>query len=165
LIIGGVILGILLLICGGVGVWFAVRNSQKAAFKPALATYLALPATAPPAGSQPKPVGKMVVVDRTAKEVSDLTFDLPADLRASKPEDVTTVVLLETTKKKVTTYDDGSTGSQVSITVTVVDLATQTVTAQKTFEGAPPDEDAEDEVGDAPSNDTLRDYLKSLPRN
>jgi hypothetical protein len=109
----------------------------------------------------------MVVVDRASKDVDWLLFDLPSDLRASGPQDVATVVLLDWGKKQVDSYENGAPAYQQEVTVTVVDLATKAVIGQQHFVGGEPPQSIESSsssgTGSKPTQEVV-DYLKSLPR-
>jgi hypothetical protein len=164
-VIGGIVACVLI----GVGIWFLMRSSQTAPFKPAMATYLALPTSPAPMRGQPptKPVGKMVLVDQASKEVDWTLFDLPDDLRATKPEEVVTVVLLNWRKGKVGDYEGGGAAYQQNVTVTVIDLATKTVLCYNEIYGGPPpqniDSRSSEGTGSKPTKE-LVEYLKGLPR-
>lgn len=73
---------------------FNVRSDMMAAHEPQLMEYLSV------ASSAPGPVngflqGKLITVDRVANVLDPIFLDLPDNLRASKPEEVGTVVFLK----------------------------------------------------------------------
>jgi len=164
IIIGGLVLAVL--VAGGI--WYGARTYKRAPFRAQMATYLAPPAgMANPAGPRPA-VKKMVVVDANDKDVDDLHFDLPADLRAANPGEVTTVVWLQWNKATVGTYEGGGNAYQWSCNVTVIDKATRTTLGSQQFTGpAPPQtfygKAGESRTGDKPTDQVLN-YLRSFPR-
>src|SRR5262249_27247897 len=92
--------------CGGFfGVRSVIRANVASRFEKDLPAYVALspalppegarqPGLPPPGGITGKVKGKMVVVNVNERKIDDLYFALPDHLRASKPEEVATVVLL-----------------------------------------------------------------------
>jgi hypothetical protein len=163
-LIGGLILAVLI----GVGIWYAVRTIRRSPFRGQMSTYLT-----PPAGvvgpGEPRPaVKKMVVVDVQDKDVDGLHFDLPDNLRAATPAEVTTVVWLRWNKATVGTYSTGGSAYQWSCEVTVIDLATRTTLGTQRFTGdAPPrsfvGRRGESRSGDKPTEQVLN-YLRNFPR-
>ncbi len=75
-----------------------------------MAAYLAPPQDSNAAG----PVkGKMIVIDMGKREIDwDVSYDLPDYLKASKPEEVGTVVLTTWQNNKVAEYTNGTAGYQ-----------------------------------------------------
>ncbi len=148
------------------GVAAMVRSSKAAPFKPHMAEYLAPPA----GGEKPAPAaGKMVVVDKNTQDIdADVFFGLPNDLRASRPEEVGTVVWLEYGRilgKGV--YGEKRIPSFIqTCKVTVLDQGDRQVIASTLLHGGPPPETVEDTaaegVGSRPTAEVI-DYLKRLP--
>ncbi len=112
----------------------------------------------------------MIVVDRNTRDIdSDVYFGLPASLRASRPEEVGTVVQLDYGREPGRgVYGKDRLPSFVqTCQVTVIDRASRAVVATALVHGGdPPDhiEDGDKEgVGPRPTPQIL-DYLKGLPR-
>jgi hypothetical protein len=116
---------VVLAACGGFfGVRAIIRATVAARFGQDLPGYLALMPELPEKGrGQPLPFpsiqttgkvrGRMVVVNADERRIGDLYFDLPDDLRASKPEEVGAVVLL--TWGKIRTSGNGPMSSFMSV--------------------------------------------------
>jgi hypothetical protein len=127
--------------------------------------------------------GKVVVINRLGYDilnsqdwrevesgrVADLHFSLPAELRASTPEQVRTVVWLGCEPASTRHYDSGTAALKFDCDVTVVDQTRGVVMGSASFEGGDPPESIScnscpDEVaGELPFGDVL-DYLLGLPR-
>ncbi len=157
-----------LAVAGGYwGVAAAMRSSGAAPFRPHLAEYLA----APEGPAHPGPVrGKMIVVDKKTRDIDDeVFFGLPSSLRASRPEEVGTVVQLDYGRVPGRgVYGKDHLPSFVqTCQVTVIDRASRAVLATALVRGGdPPDhiQDGDKEgVGPRPTAQVL-DYLKGLPR-
>jgi hypothetical protein len=100
---------------------------------------------------------------------SSVYLDLPSDRRASTPDEVSTVVLLD--------YDLAKVGSSARVfrwtcQVTIIDLVTNAISGQmKNFTGDPPTtisrRDAGDEAGDKPDKQILNylSRLRQVPSN
>jgi hypothetical protein len=163
------IAGLVGIVLVGVGVWYTVRSVRRGPFRDQMAVYLAQPANTADANGPRKTVKRMVVVDPNEKDLDDLHFDLPEDLRAAKPEDVTTVVWLRWDKATVGTYTSGGSAYRWSCNVTVIDLATRTTIGSQMFEGSPPPTTVRGKPGESHSGDKPTDavlgYLKSFPRS
>jgi hypothetical protein len=164
----GLIGGLVLVVLVGVGIWYAVRTVRRAPFRAQMANYLAPPAgVVAPNGPRPA-VRKMVVVDVQDRDVDGLHFDLPGDLRAAGPAEVTTVVWLRWSKNTVGTYSTGGQAHQWSCDVTVIDLATRTTLGSQRFMGSAPPRSfygrrGESRSGDKPTEQVLS-YLRNFPR-
>jgi hypothetical protein len=149
----------------GGGIWYAMYRAKRAPFRAQMATYLAQPTGTAPANT---PVGKFVVVDTKDKDIDSMHFDLPDNMRAATPADVTTVVWLAWDKRQVGKYTSGGTAYQWFCEVTVIDLKSKAKIAGSNFSGtAPPQsfrgKSGESRTGDKPTEAVLN-YLKGLPR-
>ena len=81
----------------------------------------------------------MLALDYHRKAVDGLHQELPAELRAEKPEEVGTVVWVFSGTERVR---DERTGGAVTVSVcevVVFDVANSEILAQRRFRGAPPD--------------------------
>jgi hypothetical protein len=161
IIIGGLVLLVLL----GVGIWFARRTIRRAPFRAEMSTYLQAPTGPAKPGTSVK---KVVVIDVADKDVDSLHFDLPDDLRAATPAEVTTVVWLNWSKNQIGTYTGGGSAYQWSCQVTVIDKATRTTIRQQTFTGSRPPQSVRARRGTSHSGDKPTDqvinFLRGLPR-
>jgi hypothetical protein len=176
----GVVCVAVLVGCGGFfGVRSIIRAHVAARLEKDLQAYIALLPASPPKGVeqplqlQPSPVtgkvkGKMVVVNVNERKFDDLHFALPDDLRASKPEDVATVVLL-TWEKRPTSTEPSSLpsyrGRYIMIgQVKVFDWERKSEIASRTFLGDVPDfSGKEPATGPKPEAQVLK-FLTDLPR-
>ncbi len=169
--------GVVLLIGLGVGSFFGiraiVRANKVAPFKPNIDSYvaLAIPAGTPspkgPPSAQGKVKGRMITVDQDKREINYVYFDLPDELRAEKPEDVATVVLIRWSTEVVGQYSGGGPAERQLANVTVVNLADKQVVAQQQFKGGdPPQSKKRSQSGMGSKPDTqVVDFLKALPRS
>jgi hypothetical protein len=158
---GGLMVLVLLLIGGGVLVWALTRSP----FRGQIDSYLTPPVGIAPAGTA---VGKLVIVDVGKKDVDSLQEDLPDDLRARGPADVTTVAWLKWSQESVGSYKSGGSALQWSCQITVIDLATRRQIASQRIVGSPPPwatvgKPGASHSGDKPRNEVLA-YLQGLRR-
>jgi hypothetical protein len=169
-------------ICVGIffGVQAILRANAVAPFQKDLDGYLALNNVGPPvepclgpSGPLPrwqtigKVRGQMITVDVKAKGIDYFYFDLPDELRAPKPEDARTVVLLTWDKVEVGSYGAGGPKAYVqTCSVKVVDKETKSVIATGYVPGAdPPHSKKSSESGTGPKPiKELVSNLKNLPR-
>jgi hypothetical protein len=165
-----------LMSCGGcLGVHWITRASMAARFEKDLQAYAALMPALPPEvveqGRLPpqritgKVKGKMVVVNRNERRVDEVYFALPDDLRAAKPEEVATVVLLTWGKTKMS--DDGPMSHrpveyQQFVQVKVFDWESKREIACGTVCGGFPEHLSR--TGPKPENAQVRKFLAGLPR-
>lgn len=111
--------------------------------------------------------GKAVVVDKEEKKIdADLFLSLPDDLAAKNPDETAVVVLVQRGESKVGRYTNGGGAYIYTCEVTVVDLATHALIAEKGFRGGPPPEEIRtgDGYGSRPDDDVIK-YLTGLLRN
>jgi hypothetical protein len=173
-----------LLSCGGfLAVHWISRAIVAARFEKDLQAYAALIPVLPPGGveqprvAQPgaitgKVKGKMVVVNVTERRIDDLHFALSDDLRASRPEEVTTVVLVTWGKVKIS--GDGPISSissveyQQTCQVKVFDWESKSAIASHTFFGGFPQGSLrsmeESVTGPKPDDRQMLTFLAGLPR-
>jgi len=114
--------------------YYQYRESRLAPFKPYLSEYLSF--TSAQQG-EPYVRGKVITVDTRRKAVDHLYFDLPQELRATRPDEVGTVVWVECTSvTTVVRRTGGSTNNTVDYRceVTVIDKAASAIVGQQTFE-------------------------------
>lgn len=119
--------------------------------------------------------GKILIVDNTNNIVPKAQSDLPDDLRALRPEEVTTVVLLNRDDTKIGNYVDQSSRAVYSaykreVTISVVD--SQTIAGHRRnvavggtilYGSDPPPQAGADAWGSDPIGEVVP-YLESLPR-
>jgi hypothetical protein len=168
---------LLLLICGGVALFFYSRAQSLNVFAPHLAEYTALPANdktgqiddlptdrpggklythmtsvdAGPDGGYIR--GKAVAVDIDGPTIDSLTNDLPGEIRASRPEEVQTVIWVK--KISVSGYQQGNRAvSKTDILVAVIDRQAQKTVAVQHFES---------EGTTLPPWTKAMQYIRSLP--
>ena len=164
-----VILGVVVVALMGFGAYWGVvtllHSRAVAPFKPHMAEYLA--PTNGPLGQGPAK-GKMIVLDRKTGDVDwDVFFALPDGLRADRPEDVGTVVLIDWSKEQIDQYKNGAPAYRQSAKATVIDHARRAVIGTTQVQGTEPpieiDSNASEGNGSKPSKEIV-EYLKSLTR-
>jgi hypothetical protein len=171
LITAAVIVGILLLVGGGVAVYFAIRYSQVGEFNKRINEYTT---TFPPAQTIVDPgsqggyiVGKVITVDMKNKpEVDWVYFDLPDDLKAKKPDDVGTVVQLKWRTETIDHYKDGADANVHIVDIAVVDLAKKQTVGVASLRGTEPPMEKSGSgaaYGSKPTKEIVN-FLKSLPK-
>lgn len=164
----GVSIVFTLLFCAGpVVLWNLAQErmqaEQTAPFGPYLQEYLATPGQTQQ-GAYIR--GKVVTVDTFNKKIDPLYFDLPADLRASTPAEVGTIVWMHRQASQVGYYTKGGGAHQWRCDLKVIDRTTSTLLAEKTFWGSDPPRsktDSGDAYGSFPSGEIIG-YLSGLPR-
>src|SRR4051812_1701631 len=164
LIFLGILVAIGLCVAAFFGIRYMMREGELSPFRPVAESYTAVP-LAPPEGA-PRVVGKVLPVNFTDRKPDHLYFDLPADLRASRPEEVGTVVLLIRGKTQVATYQGGGGAFQQFCEVTLVDHRTRAVLHKQIFQGGPPPQSisSRSSTGTGSSPDpSVVDFLTRLP--
>jgi hypothetical protein len=154
LIIIGIVLVIALLVGAFFGIRHMMRDSELSKFKSIAQGYASVPAE--PDGGQPRVVGKVLPVNMGDRTPDHIYFDLPDDLRAAKPEEVGTVVLLSWGKIKVGDYEGGGDANQ----------QTKRVLVSQQFMGGPPPNTTSSSGGATGSSPApqIVTYLRGLPR-
>jgi hypothetical protein len=110
--------------------------------------------------------GKIITVNNEEGEIDDIYFSLPEELRATKPENVGTIVWLEWGEDNIGSYTDGEDATVITCDVTIIDKSTATVVAERNFRGSiPPNpkRSGEDGTGSMPIDEIVA-YLKTLPK-
>jgi hypothetical protein len=113
--------------------------------------------------------GKVVVIDRDKRMIDTLHMYLPPEIQANRPEEVGTIVWLDSHVSKVGDYITGSNevvgGGYTQVTyVTVVDREAHSVIHRDSFAGHMPPKKLEhrgDASGDNPSGN-VQYYIESL---
>jgi hypothetical protein len=145
-----------------------VRSSEMAQFKGELPSYVALKPAAKPkeAGRLGIARPKMITVNpQGSGEVDWLYFDLPADMRAGKPENVETVALLDWGRAYVAPYEGGGSAYRHTCDVYVFDRDNQKLVAFQSFQGGEPPSTTttpagSDDYGPKPSKEIV-EFLKA----
>jgi hypothetical protein len=110
--------------------------------------------------------GKPVIVNLGDASISPLTLDLPAELRPTTPEEVSTAVWVDCVLGQVGTYSRGGGAYQERCELTIIDLATQEVVGGKTMWGSAPSSSnlgSQSRYGSDVMGEVV-DYLAGLPR-
>ena len=179
IILWSVVVAIALGIAGFFGVRNLMRKSKIAPLREKMATYIVHAdqlCQAAVMGPQGLPISflraapikmKMVVIDPREKEIDSLYWDLPEGLRATKPEEVGTIVWLEWDKVQTMIYDTKP-GWQHYVKITVIDAARNEVVAEGCcIGGMPPSSISSNDSegnGSKPNDDIVR-FLSSLPHS
>lgn len=162
----------------GVVVWNNSRAETLRGFRARVSDYTNFEPR-PSTAQSPSPIGKMIVIDRVANRVAESVYwKLPAEIRATKPDEVTTVVWLRTGHRVVGRYRllgetsssplplSSPRGSVDSYYVTVIDYETKAVIARQTLNGPmPPFEitaNASGASGGLPDQSEIVTYLTGL---
>ena len=110
------------------------------------------------------------MIDLEGDLFGDLYYKLPKELRASKHEEVGTIIFVNEQEKKVGSYLGGGKAYRYEWTITIVNFIEGSLVDQQTFLGSqPPDEiycrkeSVCEGRGDKPVTQAV-DYLISLPR-
>jgi hypothetical protein len=168
---------IVVVIALGVAGFFGVRAHQRAQavkpFKEHVDTYIKLDKgqfPGGPGGLGGKIGNTLVTVDVGEREIDYAYFDLPEDRRATKPEEVDSVVLLKWGKKikgwyaKEGSNDTSKPGYWQTCDVTVVDRQSGEAQAQSSFQGSdPPEKSSSSATGNKPT-DKIVTWLAGLQR-
>jgi len=123
--------------------------------------------------SSPYLTGKLIVVD-ISKDATDsidsLYYQLPANLKATKAEQVKTVIWNNCVNDAVATYSNGESDFQTTCTLSIIDQAKAAMVGQKEFIGPEPtgcshySSGTSNCYGGKPTKDELA-YLLSLPQH
>lgn len=159
----GVIGVIALGVAGFFGVRHLIRGRKLAPFKEQMAAY-----TAQPKGeAKEMPLrGKIIPIDIDKKEVDDIYWEMPEDMRADKPDDVGTIVWLKWGKEQIGTYTGGSAAEVQTVVVTVIDKKEGVQTHTTSLRGGNPPQSkksSQSGVGPKPTTEIIN-FLKALPR-
>ena len=111
--------------------------------------------------------GRVIPVDMRTRNIDEIYFRLPEEIRSVSPDDVGTILWLQCGKQDVGRYEGGAPARVQTCEVTLIDKATFSVVAQRDFRGSEPPEKisskSSEGVGAAPTAEILS-YLKGLPR-
>lgn len=110
--------------------------------------------------------GKIILIDKSHNKISNIYYELPEELRATKPEEVGTIVWLKCGRDKVGSYTDGEDATVITCQVTVIDKSIPIIVNKTKFKGSEPPQVKERGVsgsGEMPTKDIV-DYLRSLPQ-
>jgi len=88
--------------------------------------------------------GKVVVVDRTGRLIDSAFLELPDELRASRPEEVGTVVWLDWGKQYRWRYSNGAAAYTHAVRVSVIDLIDKKLIDSRFLYGSLPPENVRD---------------------
>jgi len=166
---------IVVVIALGVAGFFGVRSHQRAQavkpFKEHIDSYLkGVKAPVGPGGPNGKIGNKLITVDTGEKEIDYLYFDLPEDRRATKPEEVDSVVHLKWDKKvkgyyaKEGSNDTSKPGYWQTCDVLVVDRQSGEVQAMSHFQGSDPPEKSSSSASGSKPTDKVVTWLTGLQR-
>lgn len=111
--------------------------------------------------------GKMVAVSAQAKGLDDIHFSLSSSVKANSPEEVKTVVRVNSGSNMVGRYSNGATGHRYFCHVQVIDWTTRMVVADRSFEGSMPPQTIHTRstasvYGSDPKSEVVS-YLNGLP--
>lgn len=119
-----------------------------------------------PGSMQPYVKGKVILVNKEEKKIDHTYCELPEELRATRPEEVETIVWLEWGKDKVGRYTDGSTAYVNTCKVTIIDRSIPAIVAVTNLRGSmPPNMTTRGggAGGSMPTEEVIA-YLQNLPR-
>ena len=158
-------------ICVTVAVFMAVRqnvqeSAEQSAFQSAIDDYLFSPLQPEPGVPRPR-AGKVVLIDMDKRAFDRLHLNLNEDLRAHTPAEVATIAQMRYTRQQVGRFEMGARAIQPSCTMTLVDRASRTVIATRSFVWGPPPTriprggDREDVTGPPPLQE-ITNFLATL---
>ncbi|PYS87766.1 MAG: hypothetical protein DMF64_22310 [Acidobacteria bacterium] len=110
--------------------------------------------------------GRTVFINKETKAAEYMTYDLPSELKAERPQDLGTIILLDWSSERVGKYDDGQPGYVYLCTVSVIDKSIPAVVGTKRFRGGDPPSYKKTygpAYGTQPTYEILS-YVKGLPR-
>jgi hypothetical protein len=110
--------------------------------------------------------GKVITINKQENRIDSIYYDLPEDLRATKPDEVGTIAWLEWGEDKIGTYTDGDDAIVITCQVTVIDKSIPRIVSKTNFEGIePPRVKRSSESGTGPiPTQKIVDYLRDLPK-
>jgi hypothetical protein len=170
------LLGLLILfaLCGGAGYGFYYWRWGREARDERLATpfvegYWMKARPLKEHKGEPYVRGKLIILDRKLDRhlLHPVYWKIPEELRAATPEDVGTIVRIDTRYEIVGRYSRGTTAQVVFYDVKVIDKEKGQVVGEKTFRGGEPSTRITrfwgQTIGDPPVAETAA-YLAELPR-
>jgi hypothetical protein len=132
------------------------------------------PARSSPHRTQAYLKGKIIPVNKTENKIDDIYYSLPEGLRATKPEDVGTIVWLDWGEDKVGHYcseyipgcfssDDPAIVNTCD--VTIIDKSIPAIVVERNFRGSDPPQKTKGggASGSMPTEEIV-DYLQNLPK-
>ena len=127
----------------GFAVFMAVRQivqekAETEALQAAISEFLFTPVEGRPGDPRPR-AGKVVLVDAQKRALDRLHVSLREDLRAKTPSEAETIARMDYNRKVVGRFEMGAEAVELSGTMTLVDRASRTVIARRSFSwGKPP---------------------------
>jgi len=152
-------------------IWGLVNNLQQSAgikvFQEHIEEYIAIPSqqTISPF-AQSYISGKVITIDTNENKIDQIYFDLPEELMAKSPEEVSTIIWLNWGEVLVGRYTDGAGGYRIICEVTIIDKAKSAIVDKEIFSGPDPlsvKEGSGDRYGSKPTSEVI-DYISTLPR-
>lgn len=113
--------------------------------------------------------GKVVVLDKKEKSIDSINSSLPDEMRATRADDIGTVVWLDWGEHMTGTYTTGGGAYYYTCQVTVIDRSIPAKVGTRSFRGsAPPSTTTssyygQNHYGSRPDDEIIQ-YLKGLPR-
>jgi hypothetical protein len=109
--------------------------------------------------------GKIITVNKKENRIDDIYFKLPEELRATKPEDVGTIVWLDWGEDRVGFYL-GSHGDATVNTchVTIIDKSVPAIVGEINFRGSDPPERSYGSSSGSMPTEVIVNYLRNLPK-
>jgi hypothetical protein len=157
----GVGVTLVLLVLFGIGIWHVVGMIRRAPFRAQMASYLT-PTVGMRNLAAPRPSGKMVVVNVANRDLDDLHFDLPDNLRASSPGQVAIVARLHWRHATVGMYKGGGSAGQWTCDVEVIDRVKWTLLGSQKFIGSPPPQSFVGRRGQSRSGDKPKQQVMTF---
>jgi len=152
-------------------IWGLVNNLQQSAdikvFQEHLDEYIAIPGqqTISPF-TESYISGKVITIDTDERKIDQIYFDLPKELVAKSPAEVSTIIWLDWGEVLVGRYTDGAGGYRIICEVTIIDKAKSAIVDKEVISGSDPlsvKEGSGDRYGSKPTSEVI-DYISTLPR-
>ena len=155
---------------------YSNQESIMKPFEEHINEYLIIPGGV--SSGDPYIAGKVITVDSSDKSIDRIFFDLPKELRASNPEEVGTLILLEWKQRIVGYYTDPKNppseanrnnildaAFKWSCYITIIDRHNKVIVCKQHFLGSEPPaiKRNSDNCGRKPIREIVK-YIESLPR-
>lgn len=142
------------------------RHLKTAELEKHLSDYINIATVSSNPEGMPVTLGrKMVAIDKDKNEIDSIQLRFPAEIGATNPADVKTVLWMNWENVDVGNYGGKGTAYKVKCTVTMIDMTNPpTIAGVKTFEGSdPPSESSSTAYGSTPFDEIIS-YLKSVSK-
>jgi hypothetical protein len=149
--------------------WIGMPLGALKPYKAHLPEYLKTASAANPeqmeAASYLPVKGKVIPVDMKGKDIDPVFFDLSNDFKPKNPDEIGTIAALWWEERRIGSYGGKGGAYQMYCTIMVLDKATGTLLASKSFVGSEPPSTSQNgasQTGDKPYKE-ITEFLNGLP--